>query len=95
LAEAIDGYSPSTRSPGIHSKSVQKSVGPKRYGLFTPRCPTYPQVIRHRFNSFSARLAAIKWAIVGTAGTAPPVANANSTPDFQKFAMIRLILKLA
>jgi hypothetical protein len=40
-------------------------------------------------------LAAIKWAVAGAAGTAPAVANANSTPDFQKFAMIRLILKLA
>ena len=39
--------------------------------------------------------AAIKWAVAGAAGTALPVANPNSTPEFQKFAMIRLILKLA
>jgi hypothetical protein len=70
-------------------------LGRNATDLFAPRCPTYPQVIWHRFNSFSARLAAIKWAIAGAAGTAPPVANANSTPDCQKFAMIRLILKLA
>jgi hypothetical protein len=95
LAEAIDGIFAFLPGPRNSQQVGAKTTGPKRRRLFTRRYPTYPQVIRRRFNSFSARLAAIKWAVAGAAGTSLAVANPNSTPDFQKFAMIRLILKLA
>jgi hypothetical protein len=74
---------------------VQKSVGPKRYRFIHTTMPdlstSYLASLQQLFRPPGRDQMGDRRA----AGTAPPVANANSTPDCQKFAMIRLILKLA
>ena len=96
LQKTLMGYSLSSWSPVIHSKSVQKSARLERSRLFhttTPDLSTgYLASLQQLFPP-AGRNQMADQRVLRELHLA--VANSNSTPEFQKFAMIRLILKLA